>query len=323
MKKPLIENQTMLSLVIPCYNEAEVLPIFYTEVSHVLAKIQSEMQIAHELIFVDDGSRDETLSVIKKIAATDKCVRYISFSRNFGKEAAMLAGLRSAKGDFVCIMDADLQDPPSLLPQMLSKITSGKCDSVATRRFTRDGEPVLRSFFANQFYRVINKISDADIVSGARDFRLMSRKMTDAVLSLAEYNRFSKGIFGWVGFRTEWLPYKNIERAAGKTKWNFWKLLRYAIDGIINFSETPLAIASWFGIFMTLVGVAILIFIVVRKIIFGDPVAGWASTACIIVFSSGIQLFCTGIIGQYIAKIYMEAKHRPHYIVKESNTETE
>lgn len=309
------EKQTLLSIVIPCYNEEQVLPIFYAEVIRVLACMSCD----YELIFVDDGSHDETLSVIKKFADGDKKVRYISFSRNFGKEAAMLAGLRSAVGDYMCIMDADLQDPPSLLPEMLSLIQSGECDSVATRRFTRDGEPPVRSFFAEKFYKIINAISDADIQSGSRDFRMMSRTMTNAVLSICEYNRFSKGIFGWVGFYTTWLPYKNVERAAGNTKWNFWKLFRYAIDGIINFSEMPLLIASWFGALLTVLAFVILIFIVLRRIIFGDPVAGWASTACIIIFVGSIQLFCIGITGQYIAKTYMETKRRPHYIVAESN----
>lgn len=308
-------DKKILSLVIPCYNEEQVLPLFYAEVTRVLAGMSCD----YELIFVDDGSHDGTLSVIKKFVAGDKKVRYISFSRNFGKEAAMLAGLRSAMGDFVCIMDADLQHPPSYLQEMYEKLIVGECDSVAMRKFTRDGESYIRSFFSNKFYKVINAISDSDIQNGACDFRMMNRTMTDAVLSLSEYNRFSKGIFGWVGFRTIWIPYKLVERAAGNTKWGFWKLFRYAIDGIINFSETPLLMASWFGTLLTVLAFVMLGFIIARKIIFGDPVAGWASTVCIIIFVGGIQLFCLGITGQYIAKTYMETKRRPHYIVAETN----
>lgn len=242
-----------------------------------------------------------------------------SLFKNFGKEAAMYAGFTNAKGDYVAVMDADMQDPPALLPQMLALLTSGEYDSVATRRVNREGEPPIRSWFARKFYQIINRISDADIVDGARDFRLMKREMVDAIVEMGEYNRFSKGIFGWIGFRTYWLPYENVNRVAGETKWNFWKLLKYAIDGIINFSQAPLAVASWFGMGMTLLSFIAVIFIVVRKLVFGDPVTGWASTACIITFIGGVQLFCMGIMGQYIAKTYMEVKQRPHYIVAESN----
>ena len=231
----------------------------------------------------------------------------------------MYAGFCNARGDYVAVMDADLQDPPSLLPEMLEKLESGEYDSVATRRVSRDGEPPIRSFFARKFYQLINKISDADIVDGARDFRLMKRSMVDAIVSMSEYNRFSKGIFGWIGFKTLWLPYKNIERVAGETKWNFWKLFKYAISGIINFSQAPLTIASWFGTSMTGVSFLALIVIVLRKLIFDDPVDGWASIICVIIFIGGLQLFCLGIMGQYIAKTYMEVKHRPHYIISESN----
>ena len=269
--------------------------------------------------FVNDGSKDATLSILKDLAERDEHVTYLSFSRNFGKEAAMYAGFTNAKGDYVAVMDADMQDPPALLPQMLALLTSGEYDSVATRRVNREGEPPIRSWFARQFYRIINRISDADIVDGARDFRLMKREMVDAIAEMGEYNRFSKGIFGWIGFRTYWLPYENVNRVAGETKWNFWKLLKYAIDGIINFSQAPLAVASWFGMGMTLLSFIAVIFIVVRKLVFGDPVTGWASTACIITFIGGVQLFCMGIMGQYIAKTYMEVKQRPHYIVAESN----
>lgn len=305
----------LISLIVPCYNEQEALPIFYEESTKVLARMDCE----YEFLFVNDGSKDATLSILKDLAERDEHVTYLSFSRNFGKEAAMYAGFTNAKGDYVAVMDADMQDPPALLPQMLALLTSGEYDSVATRRVNREGEPPIRSWFARQFYRIINRISDADIVDGARDFRLMKREMVDAIAEMGEYNRFSKGIFGWIGFRTYWLPYENVNRVAGETKWNFWKLLKYAIDGIINFSQAPLAVASWFGMGMTLLSFIAVIFIVVRKLVFGDPVTGWASTACIITFIGGVQLFCMGIMGQYIAKTYMEVKQRPHYIVAESN----
>jgi glycosyltransferase involved in cell wall biosynthesis len=279
----------------------------------------TETNREYELIFVDDGSKDKTLQVLKNIAIGDEHVKYLSFSRNFGKEAAMYAGFCNAKGDYVAVMDADMQDPPALLPQMVEILENGEYDSVATRRVSRQGEPPIRSFFARKFYKLINKISDADVVDGARDFRLMKREMVDAIVAMGEYNRFSKGIFGWIGFRTYWLPYENVERVAGETKWSFWKLVKYAIDGIINFSQAPLNISSLFGIFMTLIACVFLIFIVVRRLVFGDPVAGWASTACIIVFIGGIQLFCIGVMGQYIAKTYMESKGRPHYIIADTN----
>lgn len=304
-----------ISLIVPCYNEEEALPIFYRETKNVLETMPCE----HEFVFINDGSRDRTLAVLKELAGQDGCVQYLSFSRNFGKEAAMYAGFCNARGDYVAVMDADLQDPPALLPEMLQKLESGEYDSVATRRVSRDGEPPIRSFFARKFYQLINRISDADIVDGARDFRLMKRSMVDAIISMSEYNRFSKGIFGWIGFKTLWLPYKNIERVAGETKWNFWKLFKYAISGIINFSQAPLTIASWFGTSMTGVSFLALIVIVLRKLIFDDPVDGWASTICVIIFIGGLQLFCLGIMGQYIAKTYMEVKHRPHYIISESN----
>ena len=305
----------MISIIIPCYNEQESLPLFLKEITRVFAQISEE----YELIFVNDGSSDKTLAELRTFAQADSHIIYLSFSRNFGKEAAMYAGFCNARGDYVAVMDADLQDPPALLPKMLELIQTSEYDSVATRRVTRSGEPPIRSWFARRFYELINKISDADIVDGARDFRLMRRSMVDAILSMEEYNRFSKGIFGWVGFRTYWLPYENVERVAGETKWNFWKLFKYAIDGIINFSQVPLSIASWAGIGMTFFSIISLIFIVARKIIVGDPVAGWASTICIMLFIGGVQLFCIGIMGQYIAKIYMETKHRPHFIIAESN----
>ena len=305
----------MISLIIPCFNEEESLPLFYPEVTSVL----QEMNCDYELIFVNDGSRDRTLEILKELSEKDPHVIYLSFSRNFGKEAAMYAGFCNARGDYVAVMDADLQDPPALLPEMLQKLESGEYDSVATRRVSRDGEPPIRSFFARKFYQLINRISDADIVDGARDFRLMKRSMVDAIISMSEYNRFSKGIFGWIGFKTLWLPYKNIERVAGETKWNFWKLVRYSFDGIINFSDVPLKISSYLGLVLTVVSFIAIIAEIVRALVFGDPVAGWPSLVCIVTCIGGIQLFCMGIMGQYIAKTYMEVKRRPHYIIKESN----
>lgn len=304
-----------ISLIVPCYNEEEALPIFYRETKNVLETMPCE----HEFVFINGGSRDRTLAVLKELAGQDGYVQYLSFSRNFGKEAAMYAGFCNVTGDYVAVMDADMQDPPALLPEMLDKLLTGEYDSVATCRVTRKGEPPIRSWFARLFYRMINRVSDADIVDGARDFRLMRREMVDAIVEMGEYNRFSKGIFGWIGFRTCWLPYENVNRVAGETKWNFWKLFKYAIDGIINFSQAPLAFASWFGMFMTVLSFVAVIFIIIRKLVFGDPVTGWASTACIITFIGGVQLFCMGIMGQYIAKTYLEVKKRPHYIVAESN----
>lgn len=309
------EKKKLVSLIVPCYNEEEALPIFYRET----VKVLEGMDVDYELLIVDDGSKDRTYEVALELAEKDDHVKYISFSRNFGKEAAMYAGFCNAKGDYVAVMDADMQDPPSLLPQMYAILEEGKYDSVATRRVTRKGESKLRSFFAKLFYKIINMISDADIVDGARDFRLMRREMVDAIVSISEYNRFSKGIFGWIGFRTYWLPFENVERVAGKTKWSFWGLVKYAISGIINFSEFPLDVASGFGILMTIISFVMLVFIIVRKLLFGDPVAGWASTMCVIIFIGGIQLLCLGIMGQYIGKTYMETKNRPQYIVARSN----
>ena len=305
-----------VTLIVPCYNEEASLPIFYDAVCEVAKEIP---QYALTMLFVNDGSKDRTLSILRELAGKDERVRYLSFSRNFGKEAAMYAGFCNAKGDYVCVMDADMQDPPALLPQMLTILETGEYDSVATRRVSRDGEPPIRSFFARMFYKLINRISDADIVDGARDFRLMKREMVDAIVSMCEYNRFSKGIFGWIGFRTKWLPYKNVERVAGETTWSFWKLFKYSIDGIVNFSQAPLSIASFSGMLFTLIAFFMVLFVIVRKLIFGDPVAGWASTVCIILFIGGIQLLCMGIIGQYLAKTYMEVKKRPHYIIAESS----
>ena len=314
----MIQGEEMkISLIVPCYNEQAALPLFYDEVTNAL----DTMQCAYELLFVNDGSRDETLTILKGFAEKDEHVTYLSLSRNFGKEAAMYAGFCNASGDYVAVMDADMQDPPALLPEMVKILETGDYDSVATRRVNREGEPPIRSWFARKFYKLINRISDADIVDGARDFRLMKREMVDAIVAMSEYNRFSKGIFGWIGFRTYWLPYQNVERVAGETKWNFWKLLKYAFDGIINFSEVPLSIASWSGIGMAFVAAIMLVVIIIRRLCFGDPVAGWASTMCVIVFIGAIQLFCIGIMGQYLAKTYNETKKRPHYIISESNKE--
>ncbi len=304
-----------VTIIVPCYNEQESLPIFYQEAVSVIKKTGYD----YEFLFVNDGSKDGTLTILRELAAQDEHITYLSFSRNFGKEAAMFAGFCNASGDYVAVMDADMQDPPALLPQMLEILESGEYDSVATRRENREGEPPIRSFFARMFYRIINKISDADIVDGARDFRLMKREMVDAIVEMGENNRFSKGIFGWIGFRTYWLPYKNVERIAGETKWSFWKLFKYSIDGIVNFSQVPLSIASIGGIILTLVAFIMVVVVAIRKLIFGDPVDGWASLVCIITFIGGIELFCMGIIGQYIAKIYLETKRRPHYIVLETN----
>ena len=294
------------------------LPIFYKEATSVLV----EMEVPYEFIFVNDGSRDKTLAELRSLAAKDEHVKYISFSRNFGKEAAMYAGFCNAKGDYVAVMDCDMQDPPSLLPQMYAILEKGEYDSVATRRENRTGEPPIRSWFAHRFYQIINRISDAQMMDGARDFRLMRCSMVDAIIAMGEYNRFSKGIFGWIGFRTYWLSYENTPRVAGETKWHFWGLVRYAIDGIVNFSQVPLSIASLFGVLMTGVSFLMLLIIVARKLcVSGSSIDGWASMICVIIFIGGIQLFCLGIMGQYIAKIYMETKHRPHYIAAESNIE--
>lgn len=308
-----------ITLIVPCYNEEESLPLFYEAVCEVACGIPD---YAVTMLFVNDGSKDGTLGIMRELAAKDERVHYLSFSRNFGKEAAMYAGFCNAKGDYIAVMDADMQDPPSLLPEMIRLLETGEYDSVATRRVTREGEPPIRSFFARMFYRIINRISDADVVDGARDFRLMKREMVEAIVSMCEYNRFSKGIFGWIGFRTYWLPYKNVERIAGETKWNFFSLFKYSIDGIVNFSQAPLSIASISGLLFTLIAFLMIIFVAVRKILFGDPVAGWASTVCIILFIGGIQLLCMGIIGQYLAKTYLEVKRRPHYIVSETNDES-
>lgn len=308
-----------ISLVVPCYNEEEVIKIFYDEIQ----KIKKDFEdVSFEIIFVNDGSKDKTLDLMRELSKNDD-VRYISFSRNFGKEAAMYAGLEASLGDYVAIMDADLQDPPALLKEMYEILKSKEYDSVATRRVTRKGEPVIRSFFARLYYKIINKISKTEIVDGARDFRLMTRQMVNAVLEVKEYNRFSKGIFSWVGFRTKWLEYENVERVAGETKWSFWKLFLYSLESIVAFSTVPLSIASVMGILFCLVAFIIIIFIIVRTLMFGDPTSGWPSMVCIMFFIGGVQLLCLGVIGQYLSKTYLEVKKRPIYIVSETEKDKE
>ncbi len=304
-----------ISIIVPCYNEEEAMPIFYEE----MVKVAKEMKkVEFEFIFVNDGSRDKTLEVARELHKKDERVRYVSFSRNFGKEAGMLAGLEAAKGDYVAIMDVDLQDPPYLIKDMYNSIKNEGYDCVATRRVSRKGEPPIRSFFARCYYKLINKISKTEIVDGARDFRLMTRQMVDSILELKEYNRYSKGIFSWVGYDTKWLEYENVERVAGTTKWSFWKLFLYSLESIIAFSTVPLSIAAVVGVLFCLIAFAMIIFIIVKTLTVGDPVAGWPSLVCIIFLVSGIQLFCLGIIGQYLAKTYLETKNRPIYIVKET-----
>ena len=304
-------DKKLLTLVVPSYNEEEAIPLFYEEALRVEKELTD---IDIEYLFVDDGSRDETMRVVKELNAKDPRVHYVSFSRNFGKEAAIYAGLENAAGDYVAILDADLQDPPSLLPEMLEAVEKEGYDCVGSRRVTRKGEPPIRSFFARCFYKLMGKISSSEVVDGARDFQLMNRKVVNAILAMGEYNRFSKGIFGWVGFKKKWLEYENVERAAGETKWSFWKLFVYALDGIVAFSTAPLVIASFIGMLFCLIAFIAIIFIIIRTVIFGDPTSGWPSMVCIIMLVSGIQLLCIGILGQYLAKTYLETKRRPLYL---------
>ena len=303
----------MISIVVPAYNEEKAIPLFFNEIEKVSQKIGLEF----EYIFVNDGSKDNTLQVLKSLHQDHQNVHYIDFSRNFGKEAALLAGLEQSKGDFVAVMDADLQDPPELLEEMYSLLLTGEYDVVGTRRVTRDGEPAIRSFLARLFYLMINKISSTEMIDGARDFRLMTRQVVASILELKEYNRFSKGIFSWVGYKTKYLEYKNRQRVAGETSWSFWGLLKYSIEGIINFSNAPLQIATYSGILSSLAAVIFIIVIVIRTIVYGDPVSGWPSLVSIVLLVGGMQLFALGIIGQYIGKIYLETKKRPSYIIKE------
>lgn len=311
----------LVSIVVPCFNEEKNIPIFYEEVSKVIKEEIELSNLCFEFIFIDDGSRDKTLDVIKKLSKDHEQIKFISFSRNFGKEAAIYAGLENSSGEFIVLMDSDLQDPPYLLPQMYSFIKSGDYDCVATRRVTRKGEPIIRSFFTRAFYKIINIISKTKIVDGARDYRLMTRQMVDSILKVSEYNRFSKGIFSWVGFKTKWLEYENIERKNGKSNWSFWKLLIYAFEGIISFSTFPLHISTIMGIILSFLAVIFMIIIVIRTLLFGDDVMGWPSTMSVILFLGGIQLFSVGILGQYLSKTYLETKNRPIYIYKETNIE--
>ena len=316
-----------ITVVVPCYNEEESLPIFYEEMERVRKQdfnnSETEQEIEFEYIFVDDGSKDGTLNEMKQLSQKDSKVRYISFSRNFGKEAAILAGLDASTGDLVTLMDVDLQDPPSLLRKMYDIIKKEGYDCVATRRKNRKGEPPVRSFFARMFYKIINKMSDIEMVDGARDYRLMSRKVVNSIISMREYNRYSKGLFTFVGFKTKWISYENIERVAGKTKWSFWKLFKYALEGITAFSTAPLIFSSIIGLLFCLVAFLLIILIIVRTLVFGDPTSGWPSMVCIIFFVSGVQLFSLGIIGQYMSKSYLEIKHRPIYIIRETEQDEE
>ncbi|MCI5522575.1 MAG: glycosyltransferase family 2 protein [Treponema sp.] len=311
-----------ISIVVPCFNEEETIFLFYEETKKILCKMKNNSEEnlkieSFEFVFVDDGSSDKTLDILRKLSEQDKNVRYISFSRNFGKEAALFAGLSKSDGQYIAVMDADLQDPPSLLPAMLSAIQNEGYDCAATRRVTRKNEPPVRSFFARRFYKIMGKLSDVPVIDGARDFRLMTKKYKDAVLLLSERNRFTKGIFPWVGFKTKWFDYENIERIAGKTKWSFWKLFLYSIDGIISFSTKPLVFSAIAGIVSIFASLILILFIAVRRIVFGDPVQGWASLVCFITFFAGMQLTALGISGLYISKIYTEVKHRPLYVIQE------
>jgi glycosyltransferase involved in cell wall biosynthesis len=305
-----------ISVIVPCWNEEAAISVFYKEMGNIMAQMQT---VEFELLFVDDGSSDGTLQIVKELHRTDSRCRYLSFSRNFGKEAALYAGLSNATGNYVVTMDVDLQDPPSLLPEMYRILQEEDYDSVATRRSTRTGEPKIRSFLSESFYKLINRISDTEIVNGARDYRLMKRKMVDAILEMSEYNRFSKGIYEWVGFKTKWLEFHNVERAAGQTKWSVRKLFLYSLDGITGFSVAPLALASIMGLLFCLFAFIMILLIIVRTLIWGDPVSGWPSLVCIIFLVSGVQLFCIGILGQYLAKTYLETKHRPIYILRDSS----
>ena len=309
-----------ISVIVSCYNEEESLPLFYEEMSKVMAEMS---QNDFELIFVNDGSRDNTLKEIKELRAKDKRVRYISFSRNFGKEAAMKAGLDYSTGDYVTLMDADLQDPPKMLPEMLNILESEHYDCVGTRRVTRKGEPVIRSFFARKFYKIINKMSKVEMVDGARDYRLMTRQMVEAIKSCEEYNRYSKGLWSFVGFKTKWLEFENVQRVAGETKWSFWKLFKYAIEGIVAFTTVPLTMAAFLGILFCFIAFIMIVVIIFKTLVWGDPVSGWPSLACIIIFVSGIQLFLMGIFGEYLAKTYLETKKRPLYIIKETEKDSD
>ena len=309
------KSKEKISIIVPCYNEEEALPYFYEETTKVLSSLDAD----YEICLVNDGSKDNTLQVMKQLSEKDKHITYLSFSRNFGKESAMYAGICNADGDYIGFIDADLQHPPILIKEMLEALKSGEYDCAACRRADRKGDSKIRTWFARKFYKIINMISDAQMVDGAGDYRLMKREMAEAIISMSEYNRFSKGIFSWVGFKTYWIEYENVERVAGTTSWSFWGLVKYAIDGIVNFSNAPLDLASFFGLITTAFAFIYLIFIVIKYALFGDPVQGWPTLICVILLMGGIQLFALGIIGQYIGKTYMEVKNRPHYIVSDSN----
>ncbi len=310
------KKKDKISVIVPCYNEELSLDYFYDEIDKISKKMK---KLDFEFLFINDGSKDKTLDKIKELSKKDKRVVYISFSRNFGKEAAMMAGLEHAKGDYITLMDADLQDPPELLEEMYRLIKEENYDCVATRRVTRKGEPVIRSFCARQFYKIINQMSDIEMVDGARDYRLMTRQVADSIVSMKEYNRYSKGIFSFVGFETKWLEYENIERVAGETKWSFWKLFKYALEGITAFSTVPLLMSAILGFLFCLLSFVMIFVIIFKTLIFGDHVSGWPSLVCIIFLLSGIQLFSIGVIGQYLSKTYLESKRRPIYIIKETN----
>lgn len=311
---------SLLSVVVPCYNEQDAIPYFYDAITKTASEMQETWSdLDFEFLFIDDGSKDNTLSIVEGLRDKDKRVRFVSFSRNFGKEAGLYAGLKNARGDYAVTMDADMQDPPALLPELYKAVREEGYDSAATRRVTRKGEPVIRSFFARRFYRLINRMSSADIVDGARDYRIMTRRMVDAIVGMKEYNRFTKGIYGWIGFNTKWIEFENVERVAGETKWSFWKLFGYAMEGIIGFSTAPLSMATWFGILMAIVSFLGIIFIIVKKLVYGDPTSGWSSMVCIMLLIAGIQLFCIGIMGQYLAKTYLETKQRPIYIARKTS----
>ena len=308
-------KEKIISIIVPCFNEEEALPLFYEEFS----KTAKEIDCNYELILVNDGSKDNTLNIMESLARKDKHIVYLSFSRNFGKEAAMYAGLNNAKGDYVGFIDADLQHPPILLKEMIDKLDSGKYDCAACKRVDRKGDSKIRTWFARRFYELENKISDAEMVDGAGDYRLMTRKMVEAILSMSEYNRFSKGIFSWVGFNTYWIEYENVDRIAGTSSWSFSGLVKYAIDGIVNFSNAPLNIAVWIGLLFVGIAFIYLLFIIIKYAMFGDPIQGWATTICVILIIGGIQLFSIGIMGQYVGKTYLEVKNRPHYIISKTN----
>lgn len=312
-------DEKLISIIVPCYNEEKTISLFMDEISKIESQMKEESNINFEYIFIDDGSNDATASILRDFSKKKENFNYIILSRNFGKESALFAGLKTSKGNFVAVMDVDLQDPPYLLKEMYNSLITGEYDCVATRRTDRKGEPPIRSFFARMFYKLINKISSTEIVDGARDYRLMTRNMVNAILSMSEYNRFSKGIFGWVGFRTKWLEYANTERVAGETKWSFWKLFLYSLDGIVAFSTAPLAIASVMGLIFCIIAFFMILVIIAKTLIYGDPVAGYPSLVCIIFLIAGVQLFCLGVQGQYIAKTYLETKKRPIYLVRESN----